>query len=263
MFCESYGLLSQWCRFSFRTIIEYTKYRLYLRLPGIANNCIFLCSDKFIILSEWDYNALSANITPQGVKVPSPGEGFITTLAVKQGEYVSVGQTIAIISKNKKLQLRAEVPEKNFKYLKNITSANFKTSYDDIVYKLSELNGKLISYGKTAAPGTSYIPVVFEFDNNGDIIPGAFTAVYLLSSDKVNIISLPLSALTEEQGLYYVYVQVDDEGYMKKEVKTGENNGDRVEIISGLNPGDRVVTSGVYQVKLAGASGAIPHGHEH
>ena len=129
--------------------------------------------------------------------------------------------------------------------------------------KLSEHNGKMISYGKPAAPGKSYIPVVVEFDKNGEIIPGALTEVYLLSSDKGNIISVPVSALTEEQGLYYVYVQVDDEGYMKKEVKTGENNGDRVEIISGINSGDRVVISGVYKVKLDGASGAIPHGHEH
>ena len=64
-------------------------------------------------------------------------------------------------------------------------------------------------------------------------------------------------------GIFYVYVQLDEEGYRKQEVKTGASNGKEMQIISGLQPGDRVVTKGAYQVKMASASGAIPHGHEH
>ena len=61
----------------------------------------------------------------------------------------------------------------------------------------------------------------------------------------------------------YVYVQIDEEGYRKQEVALGANNGKEVQIIKGLHPGDRVVTQGAYQVKMASASGAIPHGHSH
>ena len=74
---------------------------------------------------------------------------------------------------------------------------------------------------------------------------------------------MPLSALTEEQGLYYVYLQEEPEIYKKQEVIIGENNGERVEIMHGLKEGDKVVTKGAYQVKIASASGEIPHGHAH
>jgi multidrug efflux pump subunit AcrA (membrane-fusion protein) len=44
----------------------------------------------------------------------------------------------------------------------------------------------------------------------------------------------------------------------------GVDNGNEVQILSGLKEGDRVVTKGAYQVKLASASNAIPaHNHEH
>ncbi|MGL5731780.1 MAG: efflux RND transporter periplasmic adaptor subunit, partial [Bacteroidales bacterium] len=108
-----------------------------------------------------------------------------------------------------------------------------------------------------------YIPVTFEFDNIGDIIPGSFTEVYLLSTVRDDVLSVPLTALTEEQGLHFVYVRTEPEAYIKKEVTIGQNDGERVEIIKGLKAGDTVVTKGVTQVKLASASGAIPDGHNH
>lgn len=209
------------------------------------------------------YEAQASNITASGISVTSPISGYIKNRLVAQGEYVSVGQPIATVSQNKRLQLRAEVSENNFKMLKTISSANFKPAYDNVVYKLSDLNGRLLSYGKSSGEQTFYIPVTFEFDNIGDIIPGAFTEVYLLSSPQENIISVPVSSVTEEQGLNFVYLRLDEEGYKKQEVILGQNNGERVQILSGLKKGDKVVVKGVYQVKLAATSSVMPEGHSH
>ena len=74
---------------------------------------------------------------------------------------------------------------------------------------------------------------------------------------------MPVSAITEEQGLYFVYIKIDDEHYIKQEVTLGETDGARVLILSGLEDGDKVVTNGVYQVKLAATTSAIPEGHVH
>jgi multidrug efflux pump subunit AcrA (membrane-fusion protein) len=70
-------------------------------------------------------------------------------------------------------------------------------------------------------------------------------------------------SITEEQGLNFVYLQLDEEGYKKQEVMLGQNNGERVQILSGLKNGDKVVTKGVYQVKLAATSSVMPEGHAH
>ncbi len=245
-----------------------TALKEYQRAEGLVKDQIISAKEFEQVKLRYEtaktaYEAQASNITATGVSVTSPISGYIKNRLVAQGEYVSVGQPIATVSQNKRLQLRAEVSESNFKMLKSISSANFKPAYDNTVYKLSDLNGRLLSYGKASGDQTFYIPVTFEFDNIGDIIPGAFTEVYLLSSPQENVISVPVASITEEQGLNFVYLRLDEEGYQKQEVTLGQNNGERVQILSGLKKGDDVVVKGVYQVKLAATSSVMPEGHSH
>ncbi len=210
------------------------------------------------------YEALAKNQTKHGVSVTSPMGGYIKNLLVKEGDYVSVGQPLATVTQNNRLFLRADVSERYYNYLNGITSANFKTPYDNQVYELETLNGKLLSYGKSAGAGSFYVPVTFSFDNKGDIIPGSFVEIFLLSKQMEDAIVLPVEALTEEQGLYFIYIQNCEESYKKQEVKLGASNGKEVQILSGVHPGDKVVVKGAYHVKLASASNALPaHSHEH
>lgn len=210
------------------------------------------------------YEAVASNQTAKGQLMKAPMSGYVKTCLVNEGDYVSVGQPLVSITQNRRLFLRAEVSERYYKYLKSITTANFQTPYDNQVYKLKELNGKILSFGKAAGSNSYYIPITFEFDNKGDILPGSFVTVHLLSAPMNNVLALPKTALTEEQGLYFVYLQLDAECYKKQEVTLGADNGLEVQILSGLHPGDKVVTEGAYQVKLAGATSAIPaHSHEH
>ena len=210
------------------------------------------------------YEALAKNQTKNGVSVTSPMGGYIKNLLVKEGDYVSVGQPLATVTQNNRLFLRADVSERYYKYLNGITSANFKTPYDNHVYELEALNGKLLSYGKSSGAGSFYVPVTFSFDNKGDIIPGSFVEIFLLSKQMEDAIVLPVEALTEEQGLYFIYIQNCEESYKKQEVKLGASNGKEVQILSGVYPGDKVVVKGAYHVKLASASNALPaHSHEH
>ncbi len=199
-----------------------------------------------------------------GSVVTSPTSGYIKECLVTDGEYVEVGQPLMRITQNRKLYLRAEVSERDYDILPTIKSANFRPSYTDRVYNLSELDGRLIASGQSVSTTGSFVPVTFEFNNAGGVVPGSYAEIYLISGKRDNVISVPVSALTEEQGVHYVYVKVDDEGYLKKEVKLGASDGDRIEVISGLEPGDMLVTRGAIHVKLASATSAIPaHTHNH
>ena len=209
------------------------------------------------------YQALSKSQTARGISVSSSISGFVKSKLVNDGQYVEVGQPLLTVTKNQKLQLRADVSERYYKDLKNISSANFRTPYDKEAHRLALLNGRMISYGRSAANQENYIPVNFEFNNVGDIIAGSYVEVYLLGQHRENIISVPMTALVENQGLYFVYVQLDAEGYKQQEVQIGTNDGERVEILSGLKKGDKIVSKGAYHIKLASASASIPHGHEH
>ena len=209
------------------------------------------------------YDAVAKNRTVNGNRVSSPLTGYVKDILVGEGDYVTVGQPLMTVSQNRRLVLRAEVSERYYKELKQIGSANFKTPYDDRVYQLSDLNGRLVSFGKTSNSNTFYVPVVFEFDNKGEIVSGSYVEVYLLSVPMKEVLTVPVSALTEEQGLYFVYLKLDDECYKKQEVKTGMSDGRNMQIVAGLKPGDVVVSEGAFQVKLASKSNVIPEGHSH
>lgn len=200
-----------------------------------------------------------------GASVTSPLKGFVKQVLVNQGEYVEAGQMLAIVTKSCNLQLRAEVPEKHFSKLYNVRSANFKMGYDDVARSLDAMGGHLVAVGKSAEEGSAYIPVTFEFSNTGSVVPGSFADIWLILKERPSVLTIPLSALSEAQGVFYAFVQHadDTEDYEKRELRLGASDGIRIEVLSGLSEGEKVVVSGVMQIKMAGATGVIPEAHSH
>ncbi|MCF0243917.1 MAG: efflux RND transporter periplasmic adaptor subunit [Bacteroidaceae bacterium] len=240
------------------------------------NRAADLAKDQLITQSELNELKLRMDVAKEALKygksataasttVSAPFNGFVKQLLVKNGEFVTAGQSLAVITKNKRLQLRADVSEKYYSHLEHITGANFRLTGSSVSYSIESLGGRLVSYGRSTASDVCFVPVIFEFNNVGNsIVAGSFCDVYMLGLHRSNVISVPIEAITEDQGLYYVFVQVDDEGYRKQEVEIGETDGLRREITRGLTAGDKVVVKGAVQVKLAGMSGTIPaHSHEH
>ena len=186
----------------------------YERMKDLVKNKIV--SDKDFAQAEQSYEnarlsykALSKNHSAIGQNITAPIAGYVKSILVKEGDYVTIGQPLVSVTQNRRLFLRAEVSEKYYPYLRTISSANFQTPYNNQVYELKALNGKLLSFGKAAGDNSFYVPVTFEFDNKGEVIPGSFVEVFLLSSVMENVISLPRTALTEEQGIFFIYLQLD------------------------------------------------------
>lgn len=210
------------------------------------------------------FDILSRNYTQGGQAITSPMTGFIKQISVRSGEYVQAGQALAVITKDLSLQLEAEVPVRYASELSLISEANFKSLHKDSIYNTRQLNGRVVSYGKALGNNATLLPIYFSLRNDGTLIPGEAVEVYLKSRPIENTLVVPETALIEEQGHYYVYVQVAGESFEKREVKIGGRDGRSVQIISGLNDGERVVTKGAYMIKLASQSGSVPaHGHEH
>lgn len=235
-----------------------------------------LYTDKLVTRKEYDeakqryetakisYGSLSDKQTEKGTKITASITGYVKTILVSEGSYVEVGTPIMVITKNKTIQLTADVPERYYRDLKSVKTANFKVCYDEKIYELDKLGGQVLSYGKNVVNGSGTIPISFVFDNKGSFVAGSYAEVYLLGEKRENVMSVPIASLYEAQGLYFVFVRHQNECFIRKEVKLGQNNGDRVEIMSGLNEGDWVVVNGTVQVRLASNSSVIPaHSHHH
>lgn len=207
--------------------------------------------------------SVSKNFNQNRQTVTAPIGGFLKNVLVENGQFVNAGQPLATISKSKRLLLRADVSQRYFPKLATFTAANFKTADGGQVFSTRNLNGRVVSTGKSAEAGSPFLPIHFEIDNVGNFIPGSVVEVFLQSGSSPALV-IPTTALLEEQGIFYAYVQMEGESFQKRELKIGASDGLNVQVLSGIAEGERVVTKGGYQIKLSTASGTLPaHGHEH
>lgn len=239
----------------------------FLRAEALLKDSLISIADFNRIKNTYEsatvaYRALASNASEDGIPISSTMNGYIKNILVADGSYVSTGQAIATITSNRRIQLRAELPERYVSILPNIQSANFKGSDGTTTYDLKSLNGNLVSYARTLTESSVHLPVSFEFDNTGHLVAGSFVEVYLKTVPRTTM-TLPLQALIEEHGLYFVYIKERDGVYLKQPIKKGADDGLFTEILAGIAEGDQVVTKGAYYLKLASMSAEIPHGHAH
>ncbi len=211
------------------------------------------------------YDNLNKNFNENGQRVKSLMNGFVKEIYVQNGQYVEAGQPIATISKNKTLLLQAEVQQKFATILKTVNSANIRTLHNNRIYSLKQLNGKIISFGKNTNSENYLVPISIQIDNQGDFLPGGFVELNLIGMSNIKALTIPNSAIMEEQGVYFLFVQITPELFEKREVKIGINDGLKTEILDGITKNERIVTMGAIQVKLAQATGTFDanSGHNH
>jgi RND family efflux transporter MFP subunit len=214
------------------------------------------------------YENFRDNFRREGQMVVAPMTGYIRKFLVQNGEYADAGQPLLVISQDRNLVLTADVLQKYLPELRGIESVTLKPVPGGKIFSLEELGGRILSVGKSINPDNGMIPVTLQISNSGDFIPGGIVEIFF-SCKSVQTVqtvqTVPIEALMEEQGLYFVFVQKTPELFERREVIPGISDGLRVVIPGGLEEGERVVTKGAVLVKLAKASGALdPHaGHVH
>jgi len=107
-------------------------------------------------------------------------------------------------------------------------------------------SGKVIFVDSVVNPETRTVNVRTEVANpDGRLKPDMFANVQIVTDVNRAAISIPQSAVLNDEGKSIVFV-ADGNGYKKRQVQPGIQNNDRVEIVDGLNPGDKVVVKGNY-----------------
>ncbi len=192
----------------------------------------------------------------------APKGGVITNLNVRSGQYVEAGQPVATVSGNARLTLRADVPERYASRIPSFVSANVRPASASGSVSLDDLGGKLIS-SPTAVSVGGFIPLRFSFVNDGSMTPGSFAEVYLKSGARSGVLSVPLDAIVEVNGNHVIYTRHGDDDYEKHVVDLGVSDGMNVEILSGLEPGEDVVTKGAQVIRMAETSATAVPGHTH
>lgn len=195
--------------------------------------------------------------------VHAPISGVITSVDIPSGAYADAGAVLMQISSGGDLTLRVDVPQSRYGMARRAVDANVILS-DGSAMSVSAMGGRRISGAEAGASAPNgFVSVYFSVPASEAVAPGATAEVYLLGEVADKGIAIPRSALSEQQGSYFVYEKIGDHAYRRLPVTIGGSDGINTIITSGLKGGEAIVTEAVTTVRLAENSGAIPEGHNH
>ena len=214
--------------------------------------------------AEARYTSMQRSFGDGKVCLRSPLEGYVATILVANGDYVQPGTPLATIQRRGNVNIVAELPVRYAPQLRNIKSANIELQSGEN-YALDDVDGRMLAVGSSVNE-CNMIPVTLTASAIEGVVPGSIVTLYLASEDKsVENVVVPRSAIVEEMGNYFVFVQNNPVSFEKRNVTVGATDGILVKVLSGVAAGERVVTKGGVVLKLSqGAAALDPHaGHVH
>lgn len=213
--------------------------------------------------AEARFKSMQRNFSSGKVTIKAPYTGVVASLLVANGDYVAAGTPLAVVQRSGAVNITAELPVRYASMLSNIASVNIELPCGTI-YSMEEVEAVVTAVG-TSVNNCSMLPVTITA-KRGSIMPGSIVTLHIASrAEGVHRVAVPRTALVEEMGNYFVFVQHTPVSFEKREVQPGETDGAQVQILKGLHVGERVVTKGGVSLKLSqGAAALDPHaGHVH
>ncbi len=172
-------------------------------------------------------------------QVRAPFGGLIIERAVKHGETVTNGQRLFRISDFDPLLCQIAVPERDLSRL----SVGQPALLEVEAFPGEEFRGEVLRVSPVVDAATGTVRVTLEVDRQGRLSPGMFATVRLVTDVRENALIMPKRALSLESLADSVFVVEEGAAY-RRDVTLGYEDGDRVEVLSGLQRGDRVIVVG-------------------
>jgi cobalt-zinc-cadmium efflux system membrane fusion protein len=190
----------------------------------------------------------------------SPIAGKVTSSNVVLGEMVDESTEILTVMDPTLLWVDAEIYEKDIALIQ--TGQDVAISV--LAYPSTLFHGSITYISDVLNEDTRTITVRTEVANpDGKLKPGMFTNVTIELSSNGTALALPDAAVLEDRGEYLVFVRVNGNCFQPRHVTLGVREGDLVEITSGIEVGDEVVTTGNFQLKSKLYEAELEVGHAH
>lgn len=195
------------------------------------------------------------------VAVRAPVAGEIADRRVTPGSLVEAGALLFTVVDPSVVWLRVNVPAAQAANVSRSSGVEFRVEGSDRVYAAR----RVVSLGSVIDSMSRSVPLLLEISNvDGTLKVGAAARVSVRTGQRETGVTVPATAVLDEDGRPIAYVQVEGESFEKRVLTLGARNGGRVLVREGIRAGERVVTGAAYQVRLASLSTAVPaHGHEH
>jgi membrane fusion protein, multidrug efflux system len=194
--------------------------------------------------------------------IRAPFDGRLGISPLKPGDYVSPGNKIVSLQALDPIYVEFTLPQQNLPLVQVGQTITLTTN----VFPQQIFSGKINAIEPVVEVSTRNVAIEAILNNpQKTLLPGIFADVTVTFGAPQKILTVPISAVAFNPYGQIAYL-VKDSGkknsqgqpaltVMQTFVKTGEARGDQIQILSGINPGDVVVTSG--QLKLKNGSPVV------
>ncbi|MDX1642397.1 MAG: efflux RND transporter periplasmic adaptor subunit [Balneolaceae bacterium] len=187
--------------------------------------------------------------------VESPVNGVVLSRSVSEGDVATTGQTMFEIANLTGFETRVFLPIHDWE----------RVEIGQTVYMSLSTDGENVAEGTVARksprldPTTGLGEVVVALTNTtDDVYQGALVQTKINLQTKRNVVVIPRSALVEKvetyiapetgtielQRSYSAFITSGDTSAVRRDLELGIEQGDRIEVVSGLESGARLVVTG-------------------
>jgi Cu(I)/Ag(I) efflux system membrane fusion protein len=245
---------------------EYLAARQAIAASGITSVVVASGRTRLSVLgmTEEEIAAIEQTGEPRRlVTVVAPRSGIVVNRGVTVGTAVDPSTPLLTVADLSRIWVLAEVPEASIPIVRVGTSARL----DFPASGRAPFNARVEFLYPTLTERTRTLPVRLSVANaSGTLRPGLYGTAAFESAGPPTI-TVPRDAVVDTGRRQHVFVAVGDR-FEPRPVTLGLQLADRVEVRSGLEPGERIVSAGVFlldsesRLRATGGMGGMG-GHEH
>ena len=198
-------------------------------------------------VKELEFNIFSKGLaemkrTLNDAQVGSPRKAILTFVNNQVGAQVGKGEQIAVVSDLSHFKVEGEIAD---------TYGDRVAAGGKVIVKVGseKLEGVVSSVTPLSKNGVISFSVQLENDSHKRLRSGLKTDVYVMNAVKEDVMRIANASYYVGRGDYELFVLDSEDELVKRKVKLGDSNFEFVEVVSGLQPGDRVVISDMSNYK--------------
>lgn len=206
---------------------------------------------KILGFDDDDLAAVDASKQGEAIShypITAPFDGTIISKDVVLLERVSPASQVLSVADLSTVWVTADIYEEHLPLLKQLQQQTIHLRSNAWPDKTFE--ARIFYTGDLVEDSSRTISLRAAADNaEGLLKPGMFVNVEFPSPLQQDVLQVPVGAILEHENKSFVFVHVRDDLFERRDVTPGQHSDQRVEIRAGLEPGERVVTSGGFALK--------------
>ena len=174
------------------------------------------------------------------LQVVAPFAARVARKIADIGDLAMPGKPLVELEDLSVLQMDADVPEGLAAHIDREVRLKVR------IGPSNEVTGVVSEVAPSADPNSRTVRIKLDLPNCPDLIPGRFARLEVPMGESKSL-QVPASAIVQRGQLELVFVITDQHARLHL-VKSGKRLGEEMEILSGLDPGDKIVVEGAAQL---------------